>query len=58
MYKNYKPVVYVVFEQERHEGSRIAAIFSSEEKAEDYIHNHYPDDDSAFWLEWDEYRVQ
>jgi len=57
-YGERRMIVYVVFEHERHEGSRIAAIFDSEEKAEDYIHNHYPDDDSVFWLEWEEYRVQ
>jgi len=54
-------VVYIVSEHELHGGSRIAAIFDSEEKAEDYIQNHYPDDDSEFslvWLDWESYRVQ
>ena len=51
-------LVYVVFEHTRHEESRIAAVFDSEEKARDYVRNHYPDDDSQFWLDWDLYRVQ
>jgi hypothetical protein len=51
-------IVYVVFEHKEHEESRIAAVFDSEEKADDYIYNHYPDDDSVFWLGWETFRVQ
>ena len=51
--------VYVVLERMTGpSSSSIVAIFDSEEKADDYIHNHYPDDDSVFWLDWESYRVQ
>lgn len=51
-------IVYVVFEHKEHEESRIAAVFDSEEKADDYIHTRYPDVDSWFWLGWETFRVQ
>ena len=51
--------VYVVVEHMKHHGSSsIVAIFDSKNKAEDYIYNHYPDDDSVIWLDWESYRVQ
>jgi hypothetical protein len=51
-------IVYIVFEYHRHEESRIIAVFDSEEKASDWIHDHYPDDDSDWWYEYEEYRVR
>lgn len=51
-------IVYIVFEHTKHEESKIVAVFDSEDKADDYIHNHYPDDDSRFWIDWESYRVQ
>jgi len=57
--------VYIVFEQwsatpdsAGHEGREVRAVLDSEEKAEDYIRNHYPDDDSEFWLDWEKYEVE
>jgi hypothetical protein len=51
-------IVYVVFEHERHEGSSIAAIFDSEEKANDYIRDNLRDNSTNFWFDWGEYEVQ
>ena len=51
-------VVYVVFEHERYEGSTIAAIFDSEEKANDYIRDNLRDNSSIYWFDWEEYEVQ
>ena len=50
--------VYIVFEHQRHEGMYIRAVFDTEKKAKDYIHDNEPDDDVFFWLEWDEYEVE
>tara|TARA_R100000664_G_C2660664_1_gene77033 strand:+ start:96 stop:254 length:159 start_codon:yes stop_codon:yes gene_type:complete len=50
--------VYIVFGHHRHEGMEVRAVFDTPEKADDYIYNHYPDDDSVFWLDWESYRVQ
>ena len=50
--------VYVVLEHMKHHGFSIVAVFDSKEKANDYIRNHYPDDDSVIWLDWESYRVQ
>ena len=56
--------VYIVFEHwsatpdsAGNEGREVRAVFDSEEKAEDYIYNNYPDDDSEFWLDWEKYEV-
>lgn len=52
-------IVYIVFEHHRHEENRIIAVFDSEEKASDWIYNHYPgDDDSVWWYEYEEYKVR
>ena len=53
-------IVYIVFEYHRHEERRIAAVFDSEEKARDWIYDHYPDDDSDWYpiYECEEYRVR
>ena len=50
-------IIYIVFEHQRHEDSRILAVFDSEEKAQDYIHSHYPDDDTNRSLDWESFRV-
>ena len=49
--------VYVILEHMMHHGSSIVAIFDSKEKADDYIHNNEPDDNSRCWLDWEEYEV-
>ena len=50
--------VYIVFEYHQYEESRIIAVFDSEEKAQGWIYHHYPDDDSVWWYEYEEYKVQ
>jgi hypothetical protein len=57
--------VYIVFEQwsatpdsAGHEGMEVRAVFDTPEKADDYIHNNEPDDNSWYRLHWDEYEVE
>ena len=49
--------VYIVFENELYEGMEVRAVFDTPEKANDYIHNNEPDDNSRCWLDWEEYEV-
>jgi hypothetical protein len=49
--------VYVVIEFEKYEGSRVVAVFDSEEKAQDYIYNNERGD-PIFTLDLESYTVQ
>ena len=50
--------VYVVMETSWEEGSSIRAIFDSEKQAKEYISKNILPEQSAFWLEIDEWFVE
>lgn len=50
--------VYIVFQYHRYEDADIVAVFDSEEKAIDYVHDNKPESFADFSLDYETFQVQ